>query len=200
MKIKQGKFVTSSSALNQAPTFNLAEFALLGRSNAGKSTFINVLCNNKKLAKTSNTPGKTRLINHFEIITDEKNFVIADLPGYGYAKVSKTMQNEWQKNLEEYLLKRENLTCCIQFIDARHGMLENDIQMADWLKINNIPFINIVTKCDLQKQSNLHKIIKETESLNKTLCLPFSSVKLIYKEKILDFFTNNIGMPQKIVE
>lgn len=181
--------------MKQAPTFKEAEFALLGRSNAGKSTFINVLCNNKKLAKTSNTPGKTRLINHFEIETDKGNFILADLPGYGYAKVSKTMQSEWQKNLEEYLLKRENLKCCIQFVDARHGLLENDIQMSDWLKINNIPFINILTKCDLQKQSALHKILSETEEFNKTICIPFSSIKTIYKEKVTEFFENNIGMP-----
>ena len=90
----------------------------MGRSNAGKSTFINSLVNNSKLAKTSNTPGKTRLINHFEIITDCGNFIFADLPGYGYAKVSKTMQQEWQKNLEEYLLKRENLKHCFLFIDS----------------------------------------------------------------------------------
>ena len=112
MKIKAAKFIKSSPCLKLAPTFKEAEFALLGRSNAGKSTFINVITNNGKLAKTSNTPGKTRLINHFEVTSDKGNFIIADLPGYGYAKVSKTMQNEWQKNLEEYLLKRENLAYC----------------------------------------------------------------------------------------
>ena len=112
----------------------------MGRSNAGKSTFINSLVNNSKLAKTSNTPGKTRLINHFEIITDCGNFIFADLPGYGYAKVSKTMQQEWQKNLEEYLLKRGNLKHCFLFIDSRHGLLDNDIKMIDWLIINKVPF------------------------------------------------------------
>lgn len=170
----------------------MPEFALLGRSNAGKSSFINTITNSGKLAKTSNTPGKTRLINHFEIETDKGNFIIADLPGYGYAKVSKTMQNEWQKNLEEYLLKRESLTCCFQFIDARHGLLENDIQMIDWLKLKNIPFINILTKCDLAKQNEISKIIKETEAFTKTQCLPFSIKKSFYKDKIFNFLEDNV--------
>ncbi len=194
MKIKQAKFSKSSPDIKSAPTYNCCEFALLGRSNAGKSTFINVMAGNNKLAKTSNTPGKTRLINHFEIITDRGMFVIADLPGYGYAKVSKTMQNDWQKNLEEYLLHRENLKYCIQFLDARHGLLENDIQMISWLKINNLPFINIMTKCDLAKASEVSKNLKEAENFTKTLCLPFSSKKPYYKDKILDFLECNINL------
>ena len=193
MKIKQAKFITSSPSLKSAPTFNEAEFALLGRSNAGKSSFINFLVNNLKLAKTSNTPGKTRLINHFEVISDKGNFIIADLPGYGYAKVSKTMQNEWQKNLEEYLLKRENLKYCLIFIDSRHGLLDNDIKMIDWLIINKIPFINVLAKCDLVKQGEISKRIKETENLTKTMCIPFSTKKSLYKDKILDFFECNIN-------
>ena len=134
MKIKKAKFLLSSPNLAQCPQTTLFEFALLGRSNVGKSTFINTLCNNYKLAKTSNTPGKTRLINLFEIESDITPFIIADLPGYGYAKVSKTQQADWQKNLEEYLMKRENLKTTIQFIDARHDIQKNDIQMQDWLK------------------------------------------------------------------
>ncbi|MCD8024150.1 MAG: ribosome biogenesis GTP-binding protein YihA/YsxC [Candidatus Gastranaerophilales bacterium] len=192
MKIKNAKFIKSSPDLKSAPIFNEAEFALLGRSNAGKSTFINVLCNNSKLAKTSNTPGKTRLINHFEIVTDKKNFIIADLPGYGYAKVSKSVQNSWQKSLEGYLLKRKNLVLCIQFVDSRHGALENDILMAEWLKFNKIPFVNILTKCDLARQGEIQEKIKETMSLNNVLCLPFSSNKPFYKEKILDLIECNI--------
>lgn len=193
MKIKTAKFITSSQTQESAPAFNLCEFALLGRSNAGKSTFINSLANNNKLAKTSNTPGKTRLINHFEFTTDKGNFIIADLPGYGYAKVSKAMQNEWQKNLEKYLLKRENLTCCFLFTDARHGLLENDIQMIDWLILNKVPFINIMTKCDLARQGDVFKKIKETENFTKTMCIPFSSQKPFYKEKVLDYIECNIN-------
>ncbi|MDO5437174.1 MAG: ribosome biogenesis GTP-binding protein YihA/YsxC [bacterium] len=193
MKIKQAKFNKSSPNLESAPVFNLPEFALLGRSNAGKSTFINSITNNGKLAKTSNTPGKTRLINHFEIETDKGNFIIADLPGYGYAKVSKAMQADWQKNLEKYLLKRENLIYCLHFIDARHGLLDNDIQMIDWLILNKVPFINIMAKCDLAKQGEVSKKIKETENFTKTMCIPFSSQKPFYKDRVFDFIECNIN-------
>lgn len=193
MKIKQAKFSKSSPDLKSAPIYREAEFALLGRSNAGKSTFINSITNNGKLAKTSNTPGKTRLINHFEITSDKGIFIIADLPGYGYAKVSKQTQAEWQKNLENYLLKRENLTYCFLFIDARHGMLENDIQMTDWLILNKVPFINILTKCDLTKQGEVSKKIKEVENFTKTMCIPFSSKKPFYKDKIYEFIECNIN-------
>ena len=193
MKIKKAKFSKSSPDLKSAPVYNFPEFALLGRSNAGKSTFINSITNNGKLAKTSNTPGKTRLINHFEIESDKGEFIIADLPGYGYAKVSKKMQSDWGKNLEQYLLKRENLSHCLLFLDARHGMLENDIQMIDWLILNKIPFINILTKCDLAKQNEVSKRIKEIENFTKTMCIPFSCKKPFYKDKIYDFIECNIN-------
>ena len=192
MKIKAAKFIKSSPCLKLAPAFKEAEFALLGRSNAGKSTFINVITNNGKLAKTSNTPGKTRLINHFEVTSDKGNFIIADLPGYGYAKVSKTMQNEWQKNLEEYLLKRENLAYCFLFLDERHGMLEKDINMINWLILNKVPFINILTKCDLSRQGEVQKRKQEIETFTKTMCILFSSSKPMYKEKVYDFLECNI--------
>ena len=171
----------------------MPEFALLGRSNAGKSTFINTLAGINNLAKTSNTPGKTRLINHFELEADFGIFSIADLPGYGYAKVSKTTQNEWGKNLEEYLLKRQNLVCCFQFIDSRHGILENDIQMINWLKSKNIPFINIVAKCDLTKLSQISSVVKQAEVMTGAEAFPFSSKKVFYKDKIFDFIKCNIN-------
>ncbi len=192
MKIKTAKFIKSSPSLKSAPEFNEAEFALLGRSNAGKSTFINSITNNGKLAKTSNTPGKTRLINHFEIVSDKGKFIIADLPGYGWAKVSKAMQNEWQKNLEEYLLCRKNLKYCFQFSDARHGLLNNDIQMIDWLIKNKIPFINIMAKCDLVSQGDIIKRQREIENFTKTMCILFSNSKPLYKEKVFDFLECNI--------
>ena len=148
MKIKNAKFLISSPNLKLCPELDLVEFALLGRSNVGKSTFINTLVNQMKLAKTSNTPGKTRLINLFQVETDKKPLILADLPGYGYAKVSKKEQETWQKNLEQYLLKRDNMVSTIQFIDARHDIQKNDILMQEWLKFNKIPCFNILTKCD----------------------------------------------------
>ena len=146
MKIKQASFLLSSPNLKLCPETQVAQFALLGRSNVGKSSFINTLVNNKNLAKTSNTPGKTRLINLFEITTTSKPFIIADLPGYGYAKVSKTEQMQWQKNLEEYLLKRKNLVYCIQFIDSRPEIQKYDLQLHEWLKVNYVPTFTVLAR------------------------------------------------------
>ena len=184
MKIKSAKFLISSPNLKLCPQLDKCEFALLGRSNVGKSTFINTLCNQSKLAKTSNTPGKTRLINLFEIITDKEPFILADLPGYGYAKVSKKEQDSWQKNLEEYLLKR-NLTSTIQFIDARHDIQKNDILMQEWLKFNNIPCINILTKCDYISRNEITKKLALIETKFQNTTLAFSSKDRTYIDKVL---------------
>ena len=185
MKLKGAKFLISSPNLKLCPELDLVEFALLGRSNVGKSTFINTLTNHSKLAKTSNTPGKTRLINLFEIQSDKKPFILADLPGYGYAKVSKTEQALWQKNLEEYLLKRANLKSAIQFIDARHDIQKNDIQMQNWLKHNNIPCINILTKCDYISRNEVNKKLAVLEKEFQNKALAFSSKDKIYTDKVL---------------
>ncbi len=193
MKIKQAQFLISSPNLTGCPVLGLSEFALLGRSNVGKSTFINTLCNNSKLAKTSNTPGKTRLINLFKIISDKGDFVLSDLPGYGYAKVSKTEQARWQKSLEEYLLKRDTLKCCIQFIDARHDIQKNDFEMFDWLKINDIASITVLNKCDYVSRNEVFKKIKEAERVFKNPVFPFSSKVSAYKDGIIKFFEENIG-------
>ena len=187
MKIKNAKFLTSSPNLKLCPVFETAEFALLGRSNVGKSTFINTLVNQSKLAKTSNTPGKTRLINLFEIQTDKKPFILADLPGYGYAKVSKKEQDSWQRNLEEYLLKRKNLTSTIQFIDARHDIQKNDIAMQEWLKFNNIPCINILTKCDYVSRNEIAKKISQIEKDFQNKTLAFSSKNRIFVDGVLSY-------------
>lgn len=197
MKIKQAQFLISVPNLASCPALGLNEFALLGRSNVGKSTFINVLSNNSKLAKTSNTPGKTRLINLFQVSTDKKPFVLADLPGYGYAKVSKTEQARWQKSLEEYLLKRETLKTCIQFIDSRIGIQKNDFEMYDWLKINNIPSVTVLAKCDYISKNEIFNKTKEIERLFQTPVYPFSAkasaLKMPYKENIIKFFEENIS-------
>lgn len=184
MKIKSAKFLISSPNLKLCPDLNIAEFALLGRSNVGKSTFINTITNQTKLAKTSNTPGKTRLINLFEISAD-KSFIIADLPGYGYAKVSKVEQAKWQKNLEEYLLKRKNLKTTIQFIDARHDIQKNDILMQEWLKFNNIPCLNILTKCDYISKNEIQTKISNIKKTFGNSVVPFSSKNKIYIDNIL---------------
>lgn len=184
MRSLSAKFVISAEKLSQCPNFNLNEFPLLGRSNVGKSSFINALANNNKIAKTSNTPGKTRLINFFNF---SDKFTIADLPGYGYAKVSKEAQANWQKYLEEYLLKREQIKSLIQFIDARHDIQKNDYQMREWVLAHNLPIITIVTKIDhipkTKVQSTVNKIQKEFGGV----VLPFSAVDKKYCEQVLTY-------------
>ncbi len=178
----QANFVISAEKLSQCPNFELNEFPLLGRSNVGKSSFINALANNKKLAKTSNTPGKTRLINFFNFSNE---FIIADLPGYGYAKVSKEAQNRWQKYLEEYLLKRKQIKSLIQLIDGRHDIQKNDFQMREWVKAYNLPIITVVTKMDYVPKSKTLNVIKNIEKQFGGEIYPFSAVDNRYNELIL---------------
>lgn len=178
----QGNFIISAEKLSQCPKFNLPEFPLLGRSNVGKSSFINAICNNKKLAKTSNTPGKTRLINFFNI---EQKLMIADLPGYGYAKVSKEAQAKWQEYLEEYLLNRSEIKSLIQFIDARHDVQKNDIQMREWVQAYNLPIFTIATKIDYVPKTKVLNVIKNIEKKIGGETLPFSATDRRYCENII---------------
>ncbi|MGN0031847.1 MAG: ribosome biogenesis GTP-binding protein YihA/YsxC [Candidatus Gastranaerophilaceae bacterium] len=179
------KFIVSAEKLSQCPDFKLPEYALLGRSNVGKSSFINGLANNKKLAKTSNTPGKTRLINFFNF---SDNFIIADLPGYGYAKVSKEAQNRWQKYLEEYLLKREQIKTLVQLVDGRHEIQKNDFQMREWLLAYNLPVITVITKVDCISKNKISSAVAHVKKEFGGEIFPFSAVDNRYNEKILEFF------------
>lgn len=184
MKHIPAKFLISAEKLSQCPNYNLSEFPLLGRSNVGKSSFINALANNNKIAKTSNTPGKTRLINFFNF---SEKFIIADLPGYGYAKVSKEAQAKWQKYLEEYLLNREQITSLIQFIDGRHEIQKNDYQMREWVNAYNLPIFTVVTKIDhVPKNKRINVVSAVQKSFGGTV-LPFSTVEKRYCEDVLNF-------------
>ena len=178
------KFIISAEKLSQCPDFTFPEFPLLGRSNVGKSSFINALANNKKIAKTSNTPGKTRLINFFNF---SDKFMVADLPGYGYAKVSKEAQARWQKHLEEYLLKRTQIKSLIQFIDARHDIQKNDLQMREWVEAYNLPIFTIVTKIDYVPRSKVLKVVSDIKKKLGGDVLPFSSVDKFYCEKTINY-------------
>ena len=180
------KFIISAEKLSQCPDFKMAEFPLLGRSNVGKSSFINGLANNRKLARTSNTPGKTILINFFNF-SDE--FMIADLPGYGYAKVSKEAQNKWQKYLEEYLLKREQIKYLVQLIDARHEIQKNDMQMREWVLAYDLPIITIVTKMDCISKNKIQSALAHVRKEFGGEVFPFSAVDNRFNDKILEFFT-----------
>ena len=188
-RITQATFITSSTCLKNCPDFNLPEIALIGRSNVGKSSFINTLTNRKKLAKTSNTPGKTRLINFFNI---NEELIIADLPGYGYAKISKTEQEKWSKILEEYLKGRKSLKTVIQFIDARHDVQNNDYQMREWLDFHKIPIITLATKTDTLSKNEAFRAIQNISKTLNTEVIEFSSKTGVGKDKILAVFTGII--------
>ena len=187
MKQLQANFIISAEKLSQCPDFSFPEFPLLGRSNVGKSSFINALANNKKIAKTSNTPGKTRLINFFNF-SDE--FMVADLPGYGYAKVSKEAQVRWQKYLEEYLLNRTQIKSLIQFIDARHEIQKNDFQMRKWVEAYNLPIFTIVTKIDCIQRGKIQKVIADVRKEFGGDVLPFSSENRYYCESTIEYLIN----------
>lgn len=162
MKIKEAVFVVSNSDISKCPTDEKFEFAFIGRSNVGKSSLINMLTGNKKLAKTSGTPGKTQLINHFLI--DEKWYLV-DLPGYGYAKASKTARFKWEKFISEYLTKRKNLMNTFVLLDARLEPQQIDLEFMNWCGGKGLAFSMVFTKIDKLSsaalQKNLAKYRKE---------------------------------------
>ncbi len=149
MEIINPTFIKSSAKVSECPESNLPEFAFIGRSNVGKSSLINMLTGRKKLAKISVTPGKTKLINHFLI--DEKWYMV-DLPGYGYAKVSKKDRRKFGIIIEKYIEKRENLICLFVLIDSSIKPQQIDLDFIQWLGINEIPFVLIFTKTDKANQ------------------------------------------------
>lgn len=145
MEIKKAEFLISSPTIDKCPKDNRIEYAFIGRSNVGKSSLINMLCNHKGLSKTSSTPGKTLLINHF-LINDE--WYLVDLPGYGFAKRSKKVQADIEKMINTYILQREQLVNLFVLIDIRHEQQKIDRAFIDWLGENEIPFTIVFTKAD----------------------------------------------------
>lgn len=145
MEIKKAEFLISSPTIDKCPKDNRIEYAFIGRSNVGKSSLINMLCNHKGLSKTSSTPGKTLLINHF-LINDE--WYLVDLPGYGFAKRSKKVQAGIEKMINTYILQREQLVNLFVLIDVRHEQQKIDRAFIDWLGENEIPFTIVFTKAD----------------------------------------------------
>lgn len=157
MIIKTAEFKISNTDYKKCPPPHLHEYAFIGRSNVGKSSLINMLTNRKKLAKTSSSPGKTRLINHFII---NNNWYLVDLPGYGYAKVSKKERESWTKLINNYLTKRENLICTFVLIDSRIPPQKKDLEFLEWLGINNISFSIVFTKVDKLTKTKLKSNIE----------------------------------------
>ncbi len=152
MKIISADFAKSSSDISQCPPADKPEYAFIGRSNVGKSSLINMLTGRKKLAKISSTPGKTILINHFVI---NKLWYLVDLPGYGFAKRSKTERFKWEKMIRKYILNRRNLLTLFLLIDIRLVPQQIDLEFIEWLGMSNIPFVIIFTKSDKLKPNQV---------------------------------------------
>ena len=145
MEIKSAEFIISNTDYLKCPDSKLPEYAFIGRSNVGKSSLINMLCNRKDLAMTSSKPGKTLLINHFLI---NNNWHLVDLPGYGYATTGKKMRENLQIIIEDYILNREQLTCLFVLIDCRHEPQKIDLEFMEWLGESDVPFSIVFTKLD----------------------------------------------------
>ncbi len=148
MRVVQAEFIVSNTDVAKCPSEPLPEYAFIGRSNVGKSSLINTLCTRKNLAKTSGRPGKTQLINHFKI---NKSWFLVDLPGYGYAKTSKSVKKAFQQLITRYFEKRQQLISAFVLIDIRHEPQRVDLDFMEWLGTNHIPFTIIFTKADKLK-------------------------------------------------
>lgn len=203
VRILDAKFVKSSSTFSQNPAPDLPEYAFIGRSNVGKSSLINMLTERNALAKVSSTPGKTTLINHFEIreSASPMNWYLVDLPGYGYAKRSKTQRKEWEGMIEEYFKNRENLINVFVLIDSRHEPQKIDLEFLMALGEWEVPFSLIFTKSDKSSQSQTAKNVRNfIDTMKKDwMFIPAhfvtSSVKRHGRKKVLSYIAElNLGL------
>ena len=183
MKITSAEFVRSAFDRRHWITDGRPEVAFLGRSNVGKSSLLNSLLGRKGLARTSNTPGRTQSINYF-LVNDE--FYLVDLPGYGYAKVSKAMRKDWGEMARDYLTDREELVLFIQLIDSRHEPTELDIQLNDWLQVNEKHHIVVATKADKLSNNQLNRqMTLLRRELPESPVIPFSAVTSKGRDEVL---------------
>ena len=202
MQIKSATYIISSPDFEKCPVPDKSEYAFIGRSNVGKSSLINMLCNNDKLAKTSSAPGKTQLINHFQIesvsgdanapgSTRRDRWYLVDLPGYGFAKVSLRSRRRWEQMIENYLRKRENLSLVFVLIDSRHSPQRIDLEFLEQLRTWKVPFCLVFTKSDKENQRTVSKNVKDflTAMKSNWQFLPqhfvSSAIKKTGKDKIL---------------
>ena len=190
MKIKNAEFIISAVSPKQYPTDNLPQVVLVGKSNVGKSSFINTMLNRKKHAKTSSQPGKTRLINFYKIYEETKNFYFVDLPGYGYSKMSKEQQIQVGNFIEEYLQKCKDICLVVFLIDIRHFPTADDKLMYDYIIKQNLPCIVIANKADKIAVTKVDAQVLELQNilnpLNDLTFLPFSTERKIYIDNALD--------------
>lgn len=193
MKIKSSVFVISNSQVSHCPDSKLPEYAFIGRSNVGKSSLINMLTARKSLAKTSGRPGKTQLINHFLI---NNNWHLVDLPGYGYARVAKSVKNTFQKFITAYFEQREQMHCAFVLIDSRHAAQVIDLEFMQWLTEKGIPFCIIFTKADKMKPNALIRNVEayKTRMLEIWEEMPVyfvtSSETGLGRDEVLDYIEN----------
>lgn len=193
MKIKSAEFIISNSLVAKCPKDRIPEYAFIGRSNVGKSSLINMLTNKKSLAKTSGRPGKTQLINHFLI---NKEWFLVDLPGYGYARVSKKSKKTFQKFITDYFERREQMVCAFVLVDCRHEPQKVDSEFMEWLGMNQVPFNIVFTKTDKLKPEALKrniaayqtKLLETWEELPR--CFITSSSDYNGKEELLNYIHN----------
>ena len=191
MKITSAEFVKSAFAPEHWVNDGRAEVAFLGRSNVGKSSLINSLLMRKGLARTSNTPGRTQSINYF-LIND--SFYFVDLPGYGYAKVSKSMRADWGKMAENYLSKPDGLVLCVQLIDSRHEPTPLDLQLNEWILAHGKPSIVVATKADKLSKTQLQKQLRSTTaSMEDRYILPYSSETGLGRDAVWSEIRNAVG-------
>jgi len=198
MEIKSARFVISNTTVEKCPESMLPEYAFIGRSNVGKSSLINMLTHRKKLAKTSGTPGKTQLINHFII---NNNWHLVDLPGYGYAKTSKKNRRDFQRIITSYFKQRKQLAAAFVLVDSRHKPQKIDLDFMEWLGREGIPFAIVFTKIDKLKPGAAERNINEYNTVLSNTWNPLphhfltSSVKKTRGEEILDYIDSiNISL------
>jgi len=190
MEINTAEFTVSNTDVRKCPIHTLPEYAFIGRSNVGKSSLINMLCRQKGLAKTSSKPGKTLLINHFFI---NGSWYLVDLPGYGFAKMSKDGRDKLRRMIESYILMRKELTNLFVLVDCRHEPQKIDLEFMEWLGVSNVPFSVVFTKADKLSASKLNlnienykqKLLEQWESLPPIFVT--SSEKCVGKEDLLNY-------------
>lgn len=204
MKVTQAELVISAVGPKQYPTDALPEIALAGRSNVGKSSFINKMINRKSLARTSSKPGKTQTLNFYKI---NGGFFFVDVPGYGFAKVSKTERERWGQFIEEYISTREQLRAVIQLIDIRHAPTQDDQAMFEWLVYHEIPCVIVATKADKIPKGKVQKhvkVIKDTLGAKGVPILPFSAETAQGKDEVwsrlMEFVRSKPRMKEEEVE
>lgn len=192
INIKNANFYISAVKQEDYPTGDLPEVVLVGKSNVGKSSFINTMLNRKKLAKTSSEPGKTRQINFYNI--DEKMYFV-DMPGYGYSKMSKVEEARVAKFINEYLANRRNITLIIQVIDIRHKPSQDDMIMYNYILESNLPFIIVLNKADKIAKTKIEEKItyfKELLGISYSPIFAFSSINKIYNKEIWNLIEENV--------